>query len=139
MDFLSIGSNDLTQYTLACDRTNPVVAQNYNPLHPAVLKLIKYTIEASHEAKKWVSCCGEIANLLPAIPILIGLGIDELSVAPIYLLEIKKIIRSLSMDEAKSVANEVFELDNEESVKKYVDTIIERFPVIKEAIELYIC
>jgi phosphotransferase system enzyme I (PtsI) len=135
VDFLSIGSNDLTQYTLACDRTNPRVSEIYNPLHPAVLKLIRHTIEASHAALKWVSCCGELASYPPAIPILIGLGIDELSVAPIYFLEVKKIIRSLSMDEVKAMASEITALDDEEAVRKYVDHIRQRLPVVKKIME----
>lgn len=135
VDFVSIGSNDLTQYTLACDRTNPLVAQIYNPLHPAVLKLIKYTIDSSHAANKWVSLCGELASYPPAIPILIGLGVDELSVSPVYLLEIKKIIRSLSMREAKSIADKVIEMDSEQLIKEYIENIKDRLPAIKQAIE----
>lgn len=135
VDFISIGSNDLTQYTLACDRGNPFVAQIYNPLHPAVLKLIKWTVDSSHGAHKWVSLCGELASYAPAIPILIGLGVDELSVSPIYLLRVKKLIRSLSMGEAKSIAREVLELDSELAIKKYIeDEIASRLPVVKELI-----
>jgi phosphotransferase system enzyme I (PtsI) len=135
VDFFSIGSNDLTQYTLACDRTNSRVSQIYNPLHPAVLRLIRYTTDASHGARKWVGCCGELASYPPAIPILIGLGVDELSVAPIYILEVKKIIRALSMDEARIIADEVSGLRTNKEVKKYIKRIKERIPVIKEIME----
>ncbi|MBI4722834.1 MAG: phosphoenolpyruvate--protein phosphotransferase [Candidatus Stahlbacteria bacterium] len=137
VDFLSIGSNDLTQYMLACDRTNPMVAHIYNPLHPAVIKLIKHTVEVSHSARKWVSLCGELASYPPAIPILVGMGIDELSVAPIYLLEIKKIIRSLSKNETKAIAEEVSGINSEIEMKKYVNKIRNRFPVIEEIMSEY--
>ncbi len=137
VDFLSIGSNDLTQYTLACDRGNTKVQDCYNPLHPAVLKLIKRTIDAAHSVRKWVGCCGELGNHPLAIPILIGLGIDELSVAPLYLLKVKKIIRALSMDEARIIANKVLSLETEEEVKKYVKKMKKKIPVIHEIMEKY--
>ncbi len=114
-----------------------MVAQIYNPLHPAVIKLIKHTIEVSHSARKWVSLCGELANYPPAIPILVGMGIDELSVAPIYLLEIKKIIRSLSKNETKVIAEEVSGINSEIEMKKYVNKIRSRFPVIEEIMSEY--
>ncbi|MCK4353566.1 phosphoenolpyruvate--protein phosphotransferase [candidate division WOR-3 bacterium] len=131
-DFLSIGSNDLTQYTLACDRTNPRVADLFNPFHPAVLRLIKYTIEAGHEARKWVGLCGELGANFLAVPILLGMGIDELSVAPIYILEIKKIVRALSMEEAKIIAKEVMLLETSEKVQNFIEKIRTKFPVIQK-------
>ncbi len=137
VDFFSIGSNDLTQYTLACDRGNLKVQDYYNPFHPAVLKLIKGTIDGAHSVRKWVGCCGEFGNHPVAIPILIGLGIDELSVAPLYLLEVKKIIRALSMEEARTIANKVLSLETEEEVKRYVGKIKETIPVIREIMGKY--
>ncbi len=137
VDFLSIGSNDLTQYTLACDRGNMKVKEYYNPFHPAVLTLIKRTIDAAHKERKWVGCCGEIGNHPLAIPILVGLGIDELSVAPLYLLEVKKIIRALSMEEASIIANEVLSIDTEDEVKKYIKKIKNKIPVIREVMKKY--
>ena len=104
VDFFSIGTNDLIQYTMACDRTNEKVAYLYQPLHPAILRLIKRVIEAAHEAGKWVGMCGEMAGDAEAIPILLGLGLDELSMNAAAIPEAKAIIRSLSLAEAKGIA-----------------------------------
>jgi len=103
-NFFSIGTNDLTQYTLACDRTNPSVAYLYNSFHPSVLKLIKLTIESGHAEGIWVGVCGEMAGDPLAIPILIGFGIDELSVPPAFVPIVKKIVRSITLAEAKEIA-----------------------------------
>ncbi|MDI6839463.1 MAG: phosphoenolpyruvate--protein phosphotransferase [bacterium] len=136
VDFLSIGSNDLIQYTLACDRTNPRVAHLFNPFHPAILRLIKRTIEAGHSARKWVGICGELGANPLAVPILLGLGIDELSVATVSILEIKKIIRALSIEEAKTIAREVMALETLEEVESFVKGIEEKVLVIKEVMSL---
>ncbi|MDD5530818.1 MAG: phosphoenolpyruvate--protein phosphotransferase [bacterium] len=134
-DFLSIGSNDLFQYTLACDRTNPKVNCSYNPLQPAVFQLIKSTIEQAHKARKWVSCCGELAAEPIAIPILIGMGIDVLSVAPIRLLEVKKIVRSLSMKEAKEIATKALEIETITEMETFINEVIIKIPAIKEILK----
>lgn len=134
-DFLSIGSNDLTQYTLACDRTNSKLASLFSHFQPAVFRLIKSTIEEAHSARKWVSCCGELAADPIAIPILIGLGIDELSVAPIRLLEVKKIIRGLSMKEAKEIADRIPGIETTEQMEKLTEEIKTKISVIKEVLK----
>ncbi|HPV63069.1 MAG TPA: phosphoenolpyruvate--protein phosphotransferase, partial [Fervidobacterium sp.] len=90
VDFFSIGSNDLIQYTLVIDRTNDKVSYLYNPLHPAVLRLIKLTVDNAHKKGIEVGVCGEIASDLNMVPILIGLGVDELSVSPSKVLNVKK-------------------------------------------------
>jgi phosphotransferase system enzyme I (PtsI) len=104
--FFSIGSNDLVQYTLATDRTNERVAHLYEPTHPAVLKLIKMTIDAAHAVGIWVGVCGEIASDPIMIPILVGLGIDELSAAPPLVPRVKFLIRHMQFSEARALALE---------------------------------
>ncbi len=89
VNFFSIGSNDLIQYALAADRTNEKVAHLYEPTHPAIIRLLKLTIDAAHEHKIWVGVCGEIAGELALVPLLLGLGVDELSAAPPALEQIK--------------------------------------------------
>jgi phosphotransferase system enzyme I (PtsI) len=95
VDFFSIGTNDLTQYTFAADRTNEALSYLYQPLNPALLKLVKMTIDASHKKGKWTGMCGELAGDPEAIPILVELGIDELSMAPSKIPFAKKIIKEL--------------------------------------------
>ena len=95
--FFSIGTNDLIQYTLAVDRLNEKVADLYDPTHPALLRLMQMTIEAGRRNGIWTGICGEIAGDPTAIPLLIGLGIDELSVAPPMLPQIKYLIRRITV------------------------------------------
>ena len=92
VDFFSIGTNDLIQYTFAADRTNRNVSYLYNPLHPSILKLIEMTIKASHKHNKWTGMCGEMAGDPKAIPILLKMGIDELSMSPSKIPNTKKLI-----------------------------------------------
>ncbi len=107
VDFFSIGTNDLTQYTLAVDRTNSKVAHIGNPLDPAVLTLIKFTIDSAHAEGKWVGLCGELAGEPTATPILLGLGLDEFSMAPTRIPEIKKVLRNLHREDCVKLAQEV--------------------------------
>ena len=102
--FFSIGSNDLIQYTLAIDRGNEKVTHLYQPTHPAVLRLIKMTVDAAHAQGIWAGVCGQIAGDPVLAPLLIGLGVDELSAAPAVLDEVKYIIRRMKLDEAKALA-----------------------------------
>jgi phosphocarrier protein FPr len=104
VDFLSIGSNDLTQYTLAMDRTHATLAARADGLHPAVLRLIEMTAQAAHAHGKWVGLCGELGADPVAVPILVGLGIDELSVNVPAIPAVKARIRALSFAEAREVA-----------------------------------
>ena len=116
VDFFSIGSNDLIQYVLACDRGNEKIAYLYEPLHPAILKLIKLTIDNAHKNNIKVSICGEMgADVLNAL-VLIGLGIDEISLSPIKLLEIKKMIRNINYSEIKKIAEQTLGMSNQKSV-----------------------
>lgn len=102
--FFSIGSNDLIQYTLAADRTNEKVSHLYEPTHPAILKLIKMTVDAAHKGGIWTGVCGEIGGDPVLVPLLIGLGVDELSCAPAVIPEVKYMIRRINLAEAKALA-----------------------------------
>jgi phosphocarrier protein FPr len=104
VDFFSIGTNDLTQYTLAMDRMHPSLAGKSDGLHPAVLRLIAQTVEAAHQAGKWVGVCGELGADPQAVPILVGLGVDELSVSVPAIPTVKAQVRTLTLGEAKSLA-----------------------------------
>jgi phosphotransferase system enzyme I (PtsI) len=103
--FFSIGSNDLIQYTLAADRTNERVSHLYEPTHPAIIRLIKMTVEAAHANGIWAGVCGEIAGDPVLAPLLVGLGVDELSAAPGVLDEVKYIIRRINLDDAIMLAD----------------------------------
>jgi phosphotransferase system enzyme I (PtsI) len=102
--FFSIGTNDLIQYSLAVDRMNERIAHLYEPTHPAIVRLIKAIVDAAHAQKVWVSVCGEMAGDPVLAPLLIGLGVDELSAAPPLVPQVKYLIRRLKLTEAKEVA-----------------------------------
>jgi phosphotransferase system enzyme I (PtsI) len=102
--FFSIGTNDLVQYTLAVDRMNPRIAHLYEPTHPAVVRLIKQTIDAAHAHGLWAGVCGEMAGDPVLVPLLLGLGADELSTAPALLPAVKYVTRRLRLAEAKGLA-----------------------------------
>jgi phosphotransferase system enzyme I (PtsI) len=119
--FFSIGSNDLIQYTLAADRTNEKVSHLYEPTHPAILRLIKTTVDASHRHGIWTGVCGEIAGDPVLVPLLLGLGVDELSAAPPIIPEIKYMIRRVKMSEAQALAE--FALQCESPLEIYARCI----------------
>jgi phosphocarrier protein FPr/phosphocarrier protein len=106
-DFFSIGSNDLTQYTLAMDRGHPRLAKQADALHPAVLRLIGLTCEAAHRHGKWTGVCGGLASDLAAVPVLVGLGVDELSVAVPSIPAVKAAVARRTLEECRSLAREV--------------------------------
>ena len=110
--FFSIGTNDLIQYTLAVDRLNEKVADLYDPTHPALLRLMQLTVEAGKRNGIWTGLCGEMAGDPTAIPLLIGLGIDELSVAPPMLPQIKYLIRRIKLSEAQQLAAQALESES---------------------------
>jgi phosphocarrier protein FPr len=120
VDFFSIGTNDLTQYTLAMDRTNPAVANQADGLHPAVLKLIKNTVQAAHAAGKWVGVCGELAANAQAAPVLVGLGVDELSVSTPAIPAVKAQIRSLTLEATQQLAEQALRCATAAAVRKTV-------------------
>jgi len=117
VDFFSIGTNDLTQYTLAVDRTNPRIARLGDHCHPAVVRQIQHVIEAAHRAGIWVGVCGEMAGDPDAIPILLGLGLDEFSMAGSSIPRAKTIIRSINLSDARKLAHAVLDLRSAEQVR----------------------
>lgn len=120
VDFFSIGTNDLAQYTLAADRTNPLVAPLANPLHPAVLRLIRQVIEAGHIYGKWVGMCGEMAGNPLAVPVLLGLGLDEFSMTASAIPAAKELIRRLSVPQAQHTAAACLKLADLEDVEQFL-------------------
>jgi phosphoenolpyruvate-protein phosphotransferase (PTS system enzyme I) len=125
-DFFSIGTNDLIQYTLAVDRSNERVAGLYTPGNPAVLRLIRMVVEAALEAKIDVAVCGEMAGEPTYAPVLLGLGIHTFSVSPATLLEIKKVVRSMTMDQAREICERVYQFDSDREVDAYLAEITRR-------------
>ncbi len=120
VDFFSIGTNDLTQYTLAMDRANPMLAAKQDGLHPAVLRLIAKTIEGAHKHGKWAGICGELGSDPYAVPILIGLGIDELSMNVPSVPLVKAQIRGLKVSELQSLAGQALECSTAREVRELV-------------------
>jgi len=123
VDFFSIGTNDLIQYTLACDRVNEKVAYLYDPLHPAVLRLIQGVITGAHGAGRWVGMCGEMAGDLEAIPLLLGMGLDEFSMNASSMPAAKTLIGSLSMAQAREIASKALARSTAEEIRDYLGSL----------------
>jgi phosphocarrier protein FPr len=120
VDFFSIGTNDLSQYTMAADRTNPKVASLADAFTPAVLRMIRQTVIVARQAGIEVSVCGQLASEPAAIPILLGLGVNELSVNPPAISKVKEEIARLTMDRAMAIADAVLQLDSAQAVKSFL-------------------
>src|SRR4029077_18920684 len=128
VDFFSIGTNDLIQYTIAVDRVNERIAHLYEPTHPAVLRLLKMIADAAHANKIWVGVCGEMARDVALIPLLIGLGIDELSVGSTSVPRVKMAVRSLSVPECQQlVAEELTLQTSSEILARCMDLATKRY------------
>jgi phosphoenolpyruvate-protein phosphotransferase (PTS system enzyme I) len=110
VDFFSIGTNDLIQYALAVDRVNERIAHLYEPTHPAVLRLLKMIADAGHANGIWVGVCGEMAGDIALVPLLLGLGMDELSVGATLVPRVKRAVQSLAIDECRNLVNETLQL-----------------------------
>lgn len=120
IDFFSIGTNDLTQYTLAVDRTNASVAALADPLHPAVLRLIQHVIKTAHAQGKWVGMCGELAGSPEAIPLLLGMGLDEFSMTASAIPAAKTLIRSLSAAHTQQLAEQALQLGEPAAIHNFL-------------------
>jgi len=121
VDFFSIGTNDLIQYTTAVDRMNSQISELYTPYHPALLRLVKMVIENGREAGIWVGMCGEVAGNPKLIPILLGMGLNEFSMSPIAILKARSIITSLSCEEMRLHAERVINMATASEVEAYLD------------------
>ena len=124
VDFFSIGTNDLCQYTLAVDRMNEAIGNLYQPLHPAVLRLIKHVIDASHEQGKFTGMCGELAGDPVATMILLGLGLDEFSMTASSIPLIKNILRSVTKAECEAFAQKALTMDTAEEITAYAKSLL---------------
>jgi phosphotransferase system enzyme I (PtsI) len=118
--FFSLGTNDLIQYSLAVDRANERVAYLYKPLHPGILRMIKNVIDVGHRNGIWVGMCGEMASEPLYAVLLVGLGIDELSVSPIMIPEIKRVIRSMTMEEVVQIAQISLDMKSSEQIEEFL-------------------
>ncbi|CAL4318219.1 phosphoenolpyruvate-protein phosphotransferase PtsI [Buchnera aphidicola] len=123
VDFFSIGTNDLTQYTLAVDRGNKLIAHLYNPIHPSVLQLMKQVVDASHEYNKWTGICGELASNETVTVLLIGMGLDELSMNPSFIPKIKNIIRKTNLYDAQILSKLILK----QNTTKKIITLLNEF------------
>jgi phosphotransferase system enzyme I (PtsI) len=123
-DFFAIGTNDLTQYTLAIDRSDQEVAHLYNPLHPAVLRLIQFTVEAANRARIPLSVCGEMAGDPKLAAVLMGLGVTELSMSATNIPLVKRNIRRLSLTETARKVNRIMELNDARRIAEAADSLL---------------
>lgn len=126
VDFFSIGTNDLIQYTMAADRMNERVSYLYQPYNPAILRLVKMVIDAAHKEGKWAGMCGEMAGDEQAIPVLLGLGLDEFSMSATSILKARSQIRNLSKADMEALASEVLQMSTTEEVLEAVAQATQR-------------
>lgn len=127
VDFFSIGTNDLIQYTMAADRMNEQVSYLYQPYNPAILRLVKMVVDAAHKEGKWAGMCGEMAGDEVAIPLLLGLGLDEFSMSATSILKARSLITKLSQSEMESLAVSVLTMDTNDAVKAAVEEAVAKF------------
>ena len=126
VDFFSIGTNDLIQYTCAVDRMNQKISYLYNQFNPAVLRLIKMVIKNAHAEGKWVGMCGESAGDQMMIPILLGFGLDEFSMSPISILRARRLINSVSEKDMQAISDKVLEFGTAKEIESYMKDFIAR-------------
>jgi phosphotransferase system enzyme I (PtsI) len=133
-DFFSLGTNDLVQYTLAVDRVNERIAYLYQPTHPAIVRLIKNTVDVGHQHGIWTGICGEMAGNPVMVPLLIGLGVDEFSVSSSLVPVVKDVIRKLRFSEAEALADSVLRQESAVDVMNQCRELVGR--VAPEVLEL---
>jgi len=121
VDFFSIGTNDLSQYTMAADRTSSSVSALADGFQPAVLRLVRDVVQAAHQRGKWVGMCGELAGEPLAIPLLLGLGLDELSMNPPAIPLVKQIVRSFTMEETRQIAQVALTMESPEQIREWLE------------------
>ncbi len=126
VDFLSVGSNDLIQYLLAVDRNNPRVADLYDGLHPAVLQALQTIVDAGHKNQKQVSLCGELASDPAAVPLLVAMGYDNLSMNATSLLRMKWVVRSITLRDAQFCLKEVMKMEDAREVRGHMEAFLEQ-------------
>lgn len=124
-DFFSIGTNDLIQYSMAADRMSEKVAYLYQPYNPAILRLVNMTIQGAHKNGKWVGMCGAMAGEPYAVPILLGLGLDEFSMSATQILKARKIVNGLSFEEMQKLAQHCLNLETKDQVLDYVKSVVD--------------
>lgn len=134
VDFFSIGTNDLIQYTMACDRMNQQVSYLYQPYHPALLKLIRHIVKASHQEGKWTGMCGEMASDPLAIPLLLGMGLDEFSMSATSLPQARAIIRALDTREMAALVDKI--IDEAQTADEVLHYIHDEIPELQEILGL---
>ncbi|MEM9445991.1 MAG: phosphoenolpyruvate--protein phosphotransferase [Verrucomicrobiota bacterium] len=133
VEFFSIGTNDLIQYTLAIDRTNEKVANLYQPCHPSIIQLIRRTVDVAHEHNKWVGVCGEMAGEVILTPLLLGLGVDELSMGSIFIPRVKKAVQSLSYKEMSAFVLEIEKKNTAQEIQDCLEEIAsQNYPELLE-------
>jgi phosphotransferase system enzyme I (PtsP) len=121
VDFLSLGTNDLTQYLLAVDRNNARVSQLYDSLHPSVLRVLADLVDTAHRFDKPVSVCGEMAGDPAAVPLLVGMGVDILSMSPASLSRVKSVIRNLSRRRSEELLHSVLGMEDAKTIRDFVN------------------
>jgi len=127
VDFLSIGTNDLIQYTIAVDRLNERIAHLYEPTHPAVLRLIRMVVEAGHANGIWVGVCGEMAGEVVLTPLLLGLGVDELSTGAALVPRVKGAVQRLSLADCENLVEEIRGLDSAAAIYSVAEAFAARY------------
>ena len=135
VSFFSIGTNDLTQYVLAIDRTHPILQTEFHHLHPAVLRLLWFSVRRAHKAGVWIGICGEMASDLEALPLLVALRVEELSMSPSVYLDAKGIIHALHGDATRNLLERVLQASTLQEVRGLVRAFYrEHLPEVAELI-----